>query len=113
MCIRDSRITPVAVSFQDAIVARRDFSDLLLQVCAVSYTHLDVYKRQIGAYGLALLLEWIHDHTDSLVDTAFEVHRIGSGGHVLQSHADHRLRQHGCCLLYTSKIADKIESILK
>jgi hypothetical protein len=24
---------PVAVSFQDAIVARRDFSDLLLQVC--------------------------------------------------------------------------------
>ena len=26
-------ITPVAVSFQDAIVARRDFSDLLLQVC--------------------------------------------------------------------------------
>ena len=27
------RITPVAVSFQDAIVARRDFSDLLLQVC--------------------------------------------------------------------------------
>ena len=44
---------------------------------------------------LALLAKRLHDLRNGLVDTAFQIHRVGAGRHVLQAHADNRLRQHG------------------
>ena len=51
---------------------------------------------EIRADLLALLPQRLHDRRNGLVDTAFQVHRVGSGRHVLQTDADDRLRQHGC-----------------
>ena len=44
---------------------------------------------------LALLLEALDHGSDSLVDTALEVHRVGAGGHVLDADVDDRLGEHG------------------
>ena len=44
---------------------------------AVSYTHLDVYKRQA--------FDRINHFGNSLVDTAFDIHRASTGSHVLQT----------------------------
>ena len=48
----------------------------------------------VGADRLALLAQRVHDNADGLVDTALEVHRVGAGGNVLQTHADDGLSQH-------------------
>ncbi len=46
-----------------------------------------------------LLLDLLHNGSYSFVDTALEIHRISSGGHVLEPHANDGLGENGssCC----------------
>ncbi len=43
-----------------------------------------------------LALEVLHDGGDSLVDTAFQLHRISTGSDILQSRVENSLCQNGC-----------------
>ena len=47
MCIRDSFITGLSSHCRDLLVSKEAATLPLLEVGAVSYTHLDVYKRQV------------------------------------------------------------------
>ncbi len=70
--------------------------DQLADVCVVvgrnSGYLLDL--REVGADLLALLAQGLDHFGHGLVDTALEVHRVGTGRHVLQTYADDRLGQH-------------------
>ena len=50
---------------------------------------------EVIANHLALLLDMSDYGADSFVDTALEIHRVGSGGYVLQANAHDGLRQNG------------------
>ena len=49
---------------------------------------------EIRAHLLALLAQGLDHFGHGLVDAAFEIHRIGTGRHVLQAYADDRLCEH-------------------
>ena len=65
-----------------AIVVGRDGSHLL-------------YFFEIFAHLLTLALDVLHHSSHGLVDTTFQVHRVGTGGHVLDTHTNDSLSQHG------------------
>ena len=52
--------------------------------------------REVRADLLALCTQRLDNLGHGLVDTALEVHRVGTGGHVLQAHTDDRLCKHRC-----------------
>ena len=49
----------------------------------------------VAAHFLSLFLDALHDFGHGLVDTAFEVHGVGTGGDVLQAGVHDGLSQHG------------------
>ena len=65
------------------------FADVVVVVGRNGTDLLDL--RVVVTHFLALFLEVSHDSLDGFVDTAFEVHRIGAGGDILQTYVDDAL----------------------
>lgn len=52
-------------------------------------------QAEIGAYFLRLAFQVLYNGGNGLVDPTFQVHRVGSGGYVLETFADDGVTQHG------------------
>ena len=75
---------------------RHSIGDEFTNECIVvgrNDTHL-LHLGVVVAHVLALLLQVLHDGGHGLVNTAFEVHRVGTCGHVLDTDIDDGLGQH-------------------
>ncbi|CCX43770.1 putative uncharacterized protein [Prevotella sp. CAG:1031] len=72
-------------------------SDSFVVVCADACNIFNLLE--IVTYGLGKLLDASDNSRYSLVDTALEIHRIGTCGHILQTDTDNRLSKDGsgCC----------------
>ena len=73
-------------------------SDQLTDICVVvsrdGCNLLDL--SDVLTDSLALLFERLNDRSNSLVDTALQIHRVCTCGYILQTDTDDSLSQHGC-----------------
>ncbi|OAV64875.1 hypothetical protein Barb6_03071 [Bacteroidales bacterium Barb6] len=51
---------------------------------------------QVSAYFFGLRSQMFNNLGNSFVNTAFQIHRVGTSGHVLQTYTDNRLCQNRC-----------------